>query len=881
MRFERWLLSLPLRFRSVFRRRQVDAELEEELQYHLERRTQEHLAAGMTPGGARRAALLAMGGVEQRKEECRDARGLNLLLDLLQDLRYTARTLSRGPGFTVFAVLSLALGIGVNVAIFSVLSQVLLRPPTAERPFRLAQIELGRSRQASFPDFLDLARSGIVGPTAAYTVSHEIWRAWGTSETVYAGLVTANYFELVGIRAGQGRTFAEADVSRDPNVVVLSHRFWKRRLRQDPHAVGTALSLGGRTFTVAGVLPPDFVPLTGPVEAPEIYLPIDPAASEFLQDRRQASVFLVARLPDGVGHGQARAAVVSLVEALDREHPLSEPRRAAASRVTGIGTAEQIRRDKSQLWMLCGAVWMMSSLVLLIACANVSNLMLVRGIARRREITMRLAIGASRGRVVRQLVTETLVIAMLGASVALVFNTAATAMVNRALSGVREAVPFEVLPDLRLLGYAMGAALLAAVAAGLWPALQATRPALLPALKVDASMTPPPSRVRGYLVVAQVAASFLLLAVAAVFVRSLAATSHATLGFDTEHTAVVTIDVPRERYAGRDGLFEEQVAASLRALPGVVSAGTTALVPLGFATTGTAVWLFGHHENTRADVSANVVGPGYFRTLGVSVTQGREFGEGDHQGAPAVAVVNSAFVRRQVPEGSALGKQLVMREQDKTHTVTIVGVVADTKYLWPGEELRPQMYLCALQGPRLRRVRAVVVRTAGPPEAALTSLTHAASRLEPLAEVRAMTMRGHVDRAFWPSRIAASVLGALGLLGTILAAVGLFGVMSYAVTSRRQELGVRMALGARGAQLLGLVLRRGLSQVAAGASIGLALSLVVPRPLAGFLAAGITPVDAPSLGAVTLLVASTGALASLVPAWRASRLDPMRALRCE
>ena len=882
MSFPRWLYTVPLRLRSLFRHRQVERELEEELRYHLERRTEEAIAAGMSPEDAGYAALRAMGGLEQRKEECRDARRVNIVHDALQDLRYAGRMLRRGPGFTAFTVLSLALGIGANVAIFGVLNQALLTPPTAFEPDRLAEVELGRARQASFPDFLDLATSGIFPAAAAYSQDQESWSHGERGESVHSWIVTGNYFEMLGVNAGQGRVFTVADASADPLLVVVSHRFWELRMEADPRAVGGAISLNGRPYTLLGILPREFRPLTGPVEVPEVYLPVSAASLGPLDERGRPRVFPIVRLPDGMTHRQAEAALTPLVARLDREYPDPTPRLSKPVRVEGVGSAERLQRHNPELWMLCGALLALSGLVLLIACANVSGLLLVRGVARRREIAMRLAIGASRGRLVRQLVTETLVVALLASGAAVILNVWATTILNRRLMFSTGTVPFELMPDLRLLGYQLGVALLATLLSGLWPALQATRPSLAPALGNDrAGSGQRPSRLRNALVVGQVATSFVLLTVAALFLRSHVVSSRSRLGFDIESTAAATVKLPRDRYAGREQPFMEEAVAKVRALPGVGSASAAALLPLSFATAGAAVRLAENAPETATHTYLNVVGPHYFQTLGIPVLLGREFADQDREGAPAAAIVNQAFARRHSPDSPALGRHLVVADGREPLMVGIVGVVGDARYLWPGEEPRPQVYLSALQTQRVRRVSALVVRTRGSPASAVASLKRTLQGLEPLADVQVTTLRAHVDRAFWPSRIGVGVLGALGALAILLATIGLFGVMSYVVTSSRQSIGVRMALGATRTRVLGLILGNGLKLVGLGASLGLALSLVVPRPLAAFLAAGVTPSDPLSLVAVSLLVAIAGAAASLAPAWRASRLDPMQTLRCE
>jgi predicted permease len=882
MGFERWLYVIRLRLRSVFRSRQADRELDDEIEFHLARQTEANLAAGLSPQEARAAAVRRFGGIQQRKEECRDQRRVNLLEHLGQDLRYAMRTLWRSRGFALTACLSLSLGIGVNVAAVGVMSQLLLAPPTAERPERLANLEPGRP-QVSHPELVDLAASRRLGRIAGYSHSSRTWKVGDAGESVHALLVTGNYFDVLGASVAHGRPFSEPEAASDPQVAVLSHRFWTLRMAGIPEALTRPLWLDGRPFEVAGILPPGFRPLSGPVEVPEVYLPATDVTVHGIDDREMRLFSVLARLPEGMAHRQAQNALSVLTSQLARDDPGPDDRVAGSVRVFGVSAADLVTRHSPELWLVCGAALVLAGLILVSACANVSGLLLVRGVARRREIALRLALGASRGRLVRQLVAEALALALPASAAALAMNLSATALLNRALSNSTGVVSFSLIPDASLLFYVLGVAVAAALLTGLWPALQASSPSLAPTLRSAGVLGHGwrSLRARNALVVAQVAVCTLLLAVAALFLRSLGQAALMNPGFDVEQTLVARVSLPRERYEGQEPRFFEEAAARVNEVPGVASAAMVAMAPLSFVTTGGQVRVAEAAPEDAQSSYVNVVGPRYFETMGIPVVRGREFGDGDVEGAPGVAIVNLAFVQRHLGGDDAIGRRLMLGGPHDPAALRVVGVVGDTQYLWPGEEPPPQLYVSALSPQRLRRLRSLVARTSVPPESAAASVRRAVQALEPLAEVRVSTMRDHASWALWPSRIGASVLGALGGLGTLLATVGLAGLLSYVVQSIRPELGIRLALGARRRELVASVLARGLRLVAAGAAIGTALSLLALRPLGGFLAAGIGPADPTSLGVALGLVAIVGGAASALPAWQATRVDPARTLCCD
>jgi len=871
---KRHIQRLFLRLRSLISPRRPDGEVAEELAFHVDMQTSRNLEAGMAHDEARRRARIEFGGLSQTKEDCRRAHVLGMLDCFAQDVRYALRQIGRTPSFTAAAVLSLAAGIGLNAAVFGILDQFLLQPPTAREPQHLAAIELGRGRQISYPNYVDLARSGA-GELAAYTMTQAGWSVNGVTETLRAHVVTANYFDVLGTPATIGRTFtaAEARAELNPRIALLSHRFWELRLASDPSVIGRQFVLDGQPFSVIGVLPRDFRPLTGPMEAPQLWVPVGSLSLGSLEDRTQNLLFPIARFPRGTGAGEALRAAAARLE---HDYPRENQGLASSWAMFGIGGFDRLKHYDPETGMLAAAALVLCGLVFLTACANVSSLLLARGAARRREIAMRFALGAGRARLVRQLLTETLLIALAASFAAALLNVWVTSAWNRVGASSLEVVPFRILPGAHLAAYILAAGLIATFLTGMLPALASTRAGLAGAIKDEG---PVRLRLRGALVAGQVTISVVLLVIAALFTRSLLRIGQTSLGFDVDRTLVATVNLPAGRYAGeREQQFFEQAVARIGSLPGVESAASVAMVPLSFNTACQAVHVA--DSDFPAAACFNIVGAGYFRTMGIALVRGREYGSGDRANSPPVAIVNQAFARRYLG-GATLGARIATGEGAERRVLEIVGVASDTKYLYPGEAARPQVYLSASQPNRIRRVRTIVARATGAPTAALATVRQALLQLDSLADVTVVSMRAQVSWAFWPARVGAGVLGGLGLLGVLLATVGLYGVVSYSVSRRRRDIGLRMALGASRGDVLRMVLRSGLRLVGAGAAVGLPLAVIAPRPLAAFLASGISPSDPLSFAAALLLTAIIGAAASLVPAWRASRLDPVETLRYE
>ena len=796
---------------------------------------------------------------------------------LLQDLRYGVRRIVRNPGFSLVAVLTLALGIGANTTIFTMVNALLLRPADAARPAEIVRVYVGHhgGLQHSELDFLRrYARSftGVIGE------KHEplaFGRTEG-SEQVNGVLVTGNFFTLLGIPAAAGRVFTAADdsVPGGSPVVVLGHRFWTRRLAADPGVVGGTVKLNGREYTVAGIAREGFTgPFVGPV--PDLWVPM--AESLPLTGRRPdeiGSIYTAARLAPGVSLEQGEAELRVLAERMWRLDPARAERPTALRLDRSRGINAELRMPAAIGSALLLAV---VGMVLLTACANLASLLLSRALARRREMGIRAAIGASRRRLLRQLLTESVLLALLGGVGALlVANWSGVLLLSLLPEDVAVIAP-DLSIDRRVLLFTLAVSLGAGMLFGLAPALRASSPDVLSALKDVGAYRR--SRLRSAFVVAQVALSMILLASAALFLRSLAESSGADPGFDPSGVLDVPLNLDLRRYDETTGpLFYQRLVAELERLPGVRSVSLARVVPLGGSNIETSFLLQEDAPDARRMTYLNTVGTRYFETLRIPLVRGREFTDADRAGAAPVVVVNEAFARANWPEGDALGRRLTTGDASGPFA-TVVGVVRDAKYVSRGEAPRPTLYFPFAQN--YGGEATVHVRTDGDPAALVRPVAERVEALDPLLPFTgARPMAADMELSLLPARFGAWLLGVFGGLALLLASVGIYGVVTYAVAQRTREIAIRAALGARRGPLLRLVVADSMRWTAIGVAIGLPVALLVGRLARGLLY-GVGAADpAVLLGAPLLLVALT-ALASFIPARRATRVDPMVALRTE
>jgi predicted permease len=872
------LRMLRLRLRTLLRRAAVERELDDELRFHLEMQAAEYERQGLSPEEAHRRAVLDFGGVEGHREAARDARGLRWLEEGVADVRYAARSLARNPGFAVVAVLTLALGIGANTAIFGVANAFVLRPADAADPGRLLRIHRTEHSPLQYDEFRyvrEHARS-FSGLFAERNVTVAL-NAPGGNERVQGELVSGDYFTLLGVGAAEGRVFtaAEDSVPGAHPVVVLSHRYWRGRFGEDPTVVGRTIRLNGRAYPVVGVAREGF---SGPYigYAPDLWVPMAESRPLVGLDlgRWTGSVYVTGRLRPGVSRERAEAELAVLASELTKADPsLREPIRLVTDGSRGINV--ELRPIAVGA---AGALLAVVSLVLLIACANLSNLMLARAVSRRREMGIRLALGAGRGRLVRQMLTESALLALLGGALGLLLTVGA----NRLLVGFLPAdqpIVVDLSPDRRVLLYTLALSLAATLLFGLVPALRASSPRVSAMIREETGAVRR-SRLQGALVVFQVALSLVLLALASLFLRSLGNARSIDPGFAAAPVLDATIDLDLRQYSEERGLvFYDALVRRAESLPRVRSVSLVQVVPLSGSNMETSVAFPGDGEGeARRMTYFNVVGSRYFETLGIPVLRGREFGRDDRPGGAAVVVVNQAFAARWWPAGDAVGRRIGL-EGPRGPFATVVGVVANSKYVTLGEDPKPTVYLPFSQ--HYSGEATLLVRAAGSPDALRRPLASLIASLDPqlpAPAIRPMTEETAIS--LLPARFAATLLGLFGALALLLASVGIFGVLSFLVAQRTRELGVRIALGADHVGLVRLVLRETLRWVAIGSAVGLTLAGLAASA-AGSLLYGVRPLDPASLLGASALLALVALLASALPARRAARVDPMVALRAE
>ncbi len=819
-----------------------------------------------------------------------------------QDVRYAARMLARSPGFTAVAVLTLALGIGANTAIFSVVNAILLRPLPGREPSQLASVYTSDFSgplygTSSYPDYVDLRdHNEVFSGVAAYSAHPMLITQGNESYRVIGQPVTGNFFEVLGVNGQYGRTFAAAeDTPGAEPVVVLSHSLWQRRFGADPSRVGKTINISGQPVTIVGVAPAGFTGLPRGVGidlwVPMNMLPQVVPGRDDLTERGDRGSFLIGRLKAGVTVEQAQANLNLRARQLFEAYPDNWTSLKGEPRVITVLPERQTRvlpMIREAVWAFLVLLQVVVGLVLLIACANVASLLLARATARRREIAVRLSLGASRWRLVRQLLTESVLLALLAGGAALLLALWAT----QALMAFQPPLPVTLALDLSLdapvLLFTLLLALATGVLFGLAPALQASRFNLLGALKEEGSLTGgwPRSRLRNLLVIAQVALSLLLLMGSGLLLRSLANAEAIDPGFEPEGVLLASVDLQLQGYGESEGraLFE-RLQARLESLPQVESASVATILPLGLAAGRRGIRIQGYERapGEGMEVHFNVVGPHYFETMRIPLVRGRWFTPQDTQGAPGVVIVNEAFARRYWPGQDPLGKRISMgvTEQDgrQVYPLAVVGVAQDGKYVTLGEDARPFVFYPHRQN--YEADATVLVRTGGDPAAFSETLRQEIRALDPRLPVYDVrTLESHMSFALVPVRLAATLLGVFGLLALTLCCVGLYGTLSFAVSQRTREIGVRIALGARSRDVLRLVLAQGLVLTLVGMGIGLSAAAGASRFLT-FLLYGISPLDPFTFLVISMLLLMVALLACYVPARRALRVDPMAALRYE
>jgi predicted permease len=814
---------------------------------------------------------------------------------LVQDLRFTGRMLRKSPGLTAAAALSLALGIGANTAVFTFVNALLFPTLPVREPHRLISVYTRTDKAAyylptSYPNYQDYRRLNTVFADVAAHLRLPLSLGRGQdSERILGEIVTANYFSTLGVTPMLGRAFLpEEDTGSGTGAVaVASHALWKGRFHEDPALVGKQVTLDGHAFTVVGVAPEGFrgtaVGAAVQMWVPMMMHPQVMSTYSAAVDQRRSLLFEVTgRLHPKFGLQEAQAAMRTLARQLEQEYP--EANKGRTLSLVPLLQARLNPNARGVVVLSSGFLLVVVGLVLLIACVNLANLMLAKTAARQREIGVRVALGASRGRLLRQFLTESLTLSLLGGVLGLIFAAWAT----RFLWGLRPpalaTIVLDLEPNLRVLLFTLGVAVVTGLAFGLTPALRASRADVVAALKEkEGSLGSGPRhfRMRNVLVVSQVCGSVVLAIVAALFVRSLREAHHIDPGFAVEDVLVMSLEPGLYGYDEVQGqALYRQVVERARGLAGVRSATLAAQVPMGGGSVRT-VLLEGREEPASAEsgkyVLVNTVGTRYFETVGIPLMQGRDFTDRDREGSPRVAIVNETMAQQYWPGQSALGSRFKFEGQE--HHWEVTGIARDSKYSSLGEKAQAFAYV-PLEQSYVPGV-SLHLRTSGDPAASAAALRIEIQRVDDnVPPTGVQTLREHLSASLWLPRMGAVLLGFFGLIGVVLTVVGLYGVMANAVARRTHEIGIRMALGGTSRHVLALVLKQGMVLVVVGVIVGLAAAAAVTRVLARLLY-GVGATDpATFVGAAALLIA-VGALATYIPAKYATRVDPMVAVRDE
>jgi predicted permease len=823
-----------------------------------------------------------------------------MVSSVMSDVRYAARWLVRSPGFTLLAMASLAVGIGFNTAVFSVVDALLLRPLPVDHPDRLIDVYTRGAdgdtySTSSYPDYLDFRdRNQVFSGMLAYSPSIAALKGAGQSRLVLGEVVTGNYFAVLGVKAAIGRRLApEDDRPGAPRTVMLSHSFWVREYQSDPAAVGKTMLIHGEPYTIVGVAPKPFAGMVAMLQ-PEIWTPIawvgdlepagiqdsvpSPTGTNRLDRRGQRWLFVKGRLKPGETFDRARANLELITAQLASTYPKTNAKRpvALAANVRLHPQADAMLRPAAA-GLMVGI-----GLVLLVACANVANMLLARGSARHREIAIRLAIGASRRRLVRQLLTESVLLASLGAAGGVALSAALLRIVDAIPAPLPIPISLALRIDARVLVFTLVVAGLAGVVAGVAPALRSTRRNVAADMKGDVTSSVVGRRwtLRDGLVALQAAVTLVLLVTGGLLTRSILEAQRVNLGFRPEGLVAVSTDLGLIGYDDtRATQFFERALARVRTIPGVRRAALAVRQPLAIIYNNNSVFF---PDRQRGDngvpVAATWVDPDYFATIGVQFVRGRNFTTADSPGTPRIAIVNEAFVRTYWPTSDPLGRRFRVRTVDGPD-YEVVGVVSDYKVQTVGERPTPYIHYALAQRPSTGVV--FIARSETNAEALVTAVRREILSMEPHAVfLDSQTMRAQVDTTLLPARLAAQTIGLVALVATLLAATGLYGVIAYMVGRRTREIGIRIALGAAPRGVLTMIMRQGLTTALAGLLGGALLAWFAARALASGLY-GVKPWDPVAwISAIAVLIGSA-ALANYIPARRATTIDPTVSLKIE
>jgi putative ABC transport system permease protein len=870
--------KIQRRVKTLANREEFESDLDDEMRFHLEMETRKHIEGGMTPAAARARAEREFGGVERFKDEVRDVRGVTWMDDMIRDVRFALRSLRRSPAFTVVAVLCLALGIGANAAVFSVLNAVLLRPLPYPEPDRLVRIyetmESFGQGSVSLPNYRDwVEQSTGFSQLAFWANSSRNLVGNGGAERIMTVETTPNLLALLGVQPLRGRAFDPAqDDPRKSRIAVVSEAFWRSRFGADPALVGRPVQLDGAPYTGVGIMPEGFDFPPGGTKADAWLLFNDPRA----ETARGAHMLgVVGRLKPGVSQEQATAQLKQVADRLAKTYPDNQLGRSVKVKRLQDTVVEDSREG---LLILFGAV----VLVLLIACANVANLLLARAAVRQREVAVRLSLGAGRSRLVRQFLVESLVLALAGAILGTVLAVVSLRALEPLVAGALP-VAGHIPLDVRVFVFLLLAAGLSGLLFGIGPALQASRQDLRDSLtegggKSTSSVRQ--QRFRSALVVVEIALSLVLLVGAGLLLRGFLRLSATPSGLVAENVLTAHMAVPAAQLEGATARIFRPVVEKVRALPGVRSAALISMLPIQEAWTNGSYQVVGRpplppQQQPLAEWRA--ASPGFFSTLGIPVLRGRDFDSTD--GGPGVrrVIINEALARKEFPGENPLGRQLLLEEAPHT----IVGLVGSVRQAGLDHEPLPEVYFpYTREGIEVYLSDSIlVIRTAVPPEGLTAEVRGAVRQVDPgLSLYNVQTMEEVVSRSLADRRLQLLLLAAFAGIALLLAAAGLYGVISYLVAQRTREIGVRLALGAQRREVVGMVMRQGAGLAAAGIALGLVGGLALTRVL-GSLLYGVSARDPLTFVTIPALLAAVALAATWMPARRAARVDPMLAIR--
>jgi predicted permease len=893
----RALRSFFARLAALFTGPRRDRDLTDELESHLQLHVDDNLRRGMSPEEARRQAVIGLGGVEQTKESYRDRRSLPALETLLQDIRFGARMLAKSPTLTAVVVITLALGIGANTAIFSMVNGFLLRPLPVPEPEQITALAIQQkdapvgSSGFSYPEFVDFRKQadGFSDLFADVLTTIDL-RTDDRSEQCFANYVSGNFFSALRIRPALGRFIlpGEAETPGGQTLAVLGYSYWQKRFRGDPEIIGKQILVDDKPATIIGIVEKQFHGMYSIFEL-DVYLPISAMTLEVppnllwnSRDLRRLLVF--GRRKPEVSLSQAQSSLDVISVRLARQYPATDT--GITVRAVPEKLARPIPYANNAFIAISGLFLALAGFVLLLACMNVEHILLARGTLRRREMAIRAALGAGRRRLIQQLLTESILLAVFGGVAGIALGVWASSM-SSAIHPANLPLHLDSAFDWRVFAYATACALSTGIIVGLWPAMRASSTDVNSVLHdggQNASTGADHLHMRNFLVVAQVAGSLTLLIIAGLFVRSLRTVQRLDLGFDPGHVLNVILDPHENGYdQPRTTEFYRALEARVRALPGIQSVSLASNLPMASFPKSALVSIEGRPlppDRQPPKVLCNSIDPPYFETMRVGILRGRSFTESDGEGAPLVAIVNQTMAARFWPSDDPIGKRFSVSGATGPF-LEVVGVSKTGKYQTIAEDAQSYFYVPLAQNFASRR--ALQIRSFLEPESLAGPVKEEIQRLAPdvsIVDIETMKQSLEGGFGFFAFRLAAILAAAMGIIGLILAVVGVYGLISFAASQRTREIGICMALGANPSDILNLVLRQGVRLVVAGVILGMIAAWALARTM-GHLLVGISPSDPVTYASVAILLGVVALVACWIPARRATRVDPIVALRHE